>query len=86
LLNILHIPFACTSSPSSMPMILMFDLLMESVSSCISLSQESCVNLFWGENGFHPFFVFPYFHYVPFLSLDYVLFSISLVTIVILLY
>jgi hypothetical protein len=29
--------FACTSSPSSMPMILRFGLLMESVSSCIFL-------------------------------------------------
>jgi hypothetical protein len=27
---------------------------------------------FWGENGFHPFFIFPSFHLVPFLSLDYV--------------
>jgi hypothetical protein len=25
-----------------------------------------------GENGFHPFFVFPYFHLVLFLSLHYV--------------
>jgi hypothetical protein len=31
LLNTLQIPFACTSSPSSMPMILRFGLLMESV-------------------------------------------------------
>jgi hypothetical protein len=29
------------------------------------------------ENGFHPFFVFPLFHLVLFLSLVYVLFSIS---------
>jgi hypothetical protein len=39
LLNILHIPLACTYSPSSIPMILRFSLLMESVSSCILLSQ-----------------------------------------------
>jgi hypothetical protein len=31
LLNILCIPFACTSCPSSMTMILRFGLLMESV-------------------------------------------------------
>jgi hypothetical protein len=44
LLNILRIPFACTSSPSSMPMILKFGLLMESVSSCVFFSQVlSCL-------------------------------------------
>jgi hypothetical protein len=37
-LNILHIPLACTSYLSSMPMILKFELLMESLSSCIFLS------------------------------------------------
>jgi hypothetical protein len=42
LLNILWIPFACTSSPSSMPMIFRFGLLMQSVSSCIFLSQVLC--------------------------------------------
>jgi hypothetical protein len=36
LLNILYIPLACTSSPSSMPMILRFSLLMELRNSCIS--------------------------------------------------
>jgi hypothetical protein len=39
LLNMLHIPLACTSSPSSMPMILRIGLLMELLSSCIFLSQ-----------------------------------------------
>jgi hypothetical protein len=39
LLNILHVPFACTYSPSSMPMILRFGLLTESMNSCIFLSQ-----------------------------------------------
>jgi hypothetical protein len=44
LLSILQIPFACTSYPSSMPMILRFGLLMELVSSCIFLSQVlSCL-------------------------------------------
>jgi hypothetical protein len=44
LLNILQIPFVCTSSPSSVPMILRFVLLMESVSSYIILSQVlSCL-------------------------------------------
>jgi hypothetical protein len=38
LLTILLIPFACTSSPS-MPMVLRFGLLMESVSSCVFFSQ-----------------------------------------------
>jgi hypothetical protein len=38
-LNILHICLAYTSSSSSMPMILRFGLLMESLSSCIFLSQ-----------------------------------------------
>jgi hypothetical protein len=43
-LNILQIPFAYTSSPSLMPMILMFGLLVESVSSCIFFSQVlSCL-------------------------------------------
>jgi hypothetical protein len=37
-LNILCIPFACTSSPSSMPMILRFVLLLESVRSYIFFS------------------------------------------------
>jgi hypothetical protein len=36
---------ACTSSPSSMPMILRFGLLMESLNFCIFLSQLlSCLN------------------------------------------
>jgi hypothetical protein len=39
LLNMLWLPFAWTSYPSSMPMILRFGLLMELVSSCIFLSQ-----------------------------------------------
>jgi hypothetical protein len=44
LLNILQILYACPSSPSSMPMILMFGLLMESVSYCIFFSQVlSCL-------------------------------------------
>jgi hypothetical protein len=44
LLNILGIPFASTSSPSSIPMILRFHLLMESVSPCIFFSQVlSCL-------------------------------------------
>jgi hypothetical protein len=44
LLNILQIPFACTYSPSSMPIILRFGPLMDSLSSCIFLSQIlSCV-------------------------------------------
>jgi hypothetical protein len=43
-LNILHITLACTSSPSSMPMILRFGLLTELLSSCIFLSKLlSCV-------------------------------------------
>jgi hypothetical protein len=37
-LNMLHIPLVCTSSPSSMPMILRFGL-KESLSSYIFLSQ-----------------------------------------------
>jgi hypothetical protein len=37
-LNTLHIPLACTSSPSSMPMILRLGLLMESLNSCKFLS------------------------------------------------
>jgi hypothetical protein len=32
-------PLACTSSPSSVPMIVRFGLLMESLNSCIFLSQ-----------------------------------------------
>jgi hypothetical protein len=36
LLNILHIPFACTSSPSSMPMILKFGLF-DGVSECLHI-------------------------------------------------
>jgi hypothetical protein len=44
LLNILRIPFACTSSPSLMPMILKFCLLMELVSFCVFFSQVlSCL-------------------------------------------
>jgi hypothetical protein len=39
LLNILCIPLACTTSPSSVPMILRFVLLMEWVSSWLFLSQ-----------------------------------------------
>jgi hypothetical protein len=39
---------------------------------------------FWGEIGFPPFFFFPYFHWIPFLSLYYVQFSIRWVTILIL--
>jgi hypothetical protein len=39
LLNILSIPLTCTSSPSSIPMILWFGLLRESLSSYIFLSQ-----------------------------------------------
>jgi hypothetical protein len=30
---------------------------------------NSVLIYFWGENGFHPFFVFPFFHLVFFLSL-----------------
>jgi hypothetical protein len=33
-ITVLCIPLACTSSPSSMPMIYRFDLLMELLSSC----------------------------------------------------
>jgi hypothetical protein len=44
LLNRLRVPFACTSTPYPMPMILRFGLLMESVSSCIFLFQVlSCL-------------------------------------------
>jgi hypothetical protein len=40
LLNILRIPFACTSSLSSMPMILRFGVLMESVSLAFSFHRS----------------------------------------------
>jgi hypothetical protein len=39
LLTILHTALTCTSSPSSMPMIHRFGLLIELLSSCIFLLQ-----------------------------------------------
>jgi ABC-type spermidine/putrescine transport system permease subunit I len=39
LLNILHIPSACTSSPSSMSIIHRFGLLNELLSLCVFLSK-----------------------------------------------
>jgi hypothetical protein len=50
---------ACTSSSSSMPMILMFALLMASLSSCIFLSQLlSCLTKISFVFSFNFYFIF----------------------------
>jgi hypothetical protein len=47
LLNILHIPLAYTFSPSSVPMILRFGLLIGSLSSCTYSFYSSWVSWLW---------------------------------------
>jgi hypothetical protein len=61
LLNILWIPFAWTSSPSSIPIILRFGLLMEPVNYCIFHSQLlSCLTNISSVFFFNFYFIFEF--------------------------
>jgi hypothetical protein len=63
LLSILPIPLACTSSPSSMPMIHRFGLLMELLSSCEFLSQ--LLSLLSEDSSLFIYFFNSYFAFKP---------------------